>query len=56
MEIEPLLAEKQMGQVLGDIDKSDSRLRGSTRGTTVKSSLPEGINKRQSHKSRSGCD
>jgi site-specific DNA-methyltransferase (adenine-specific) len=44
-----LLAEKRMGQLLGDIDKSDSRLRGSTRGTTVKSSLPEGINKKQSH-------
>ena len=39
-----LLAEKQMGQVLGDLP---SRYIVSSRGGT--DSLPEGINKRQSH-------
>jgi len=45
-------AEVKLGEMLEKIDKSDSRLRGSTKGTTVKSTLPSGITKKQSHEAQ----
>ena len=45
-------AEVRLGEMLEKIDKSDSRLRGSTKGTTVKPTLPPGSNKKQSHKAQ----
>lgn len=35
--------------MLKNIDKSASRLRGSSKGTTVKRTLPENITKKESH-------
>jgi len=45
-------AEVRLGEMLEKIDKSDSRLRGSTKGTTVKPTLPKGITKKQSHEAQ----
>ena len=39
----------KLGELLKGIDKSDSKLRGSTKGTTVKPTLPPNISKKQSH-------
>jgi len=44
-----LYAEAKMGEILAAIPKEKSRLRGSTKGTTVEKSLPTGINKKTSH-------
>lgn len=51
-----LWAEAKLGELLKGIDKSDSRLRGSTKGTTVKPTLPEGITKKQSHEAQQLAD
>jgi hypothetical protein len=42
-------AEAKLGEMLAAIDKTPSRVRGSTRGTTVRPTLPEGITKKESH-------
>jgi hypothetical protein len=43
------LAEARLGELLEGMDKSNSKLRGSSKGTTVKSTLPPGIDKKDSH-------
>lgn len=48
-------AEVKLGEMLKAIDKTDSKLKGKDRGSkggTTKKTLPNGINKKQSHQAQ----
>ena len=49
-------AEAKLGELLAAIDKTDSKLRGSSQGTTVKKTLPPTITKKESHYAQNEAD